>query len=154
MAETPMNRSARRNVISAFKDAAAVVHNGRYRVKRGFVNYATFPYDKHPYALAVRIAQEAFIATAQQAESTATHAMEMELEFTKLLADQSEDPSVDEDFLDECYEDAQEIVRQVMKRKDVVGDDVAVHVIGREADPMLSLDLGIQGLTVGLRVDW
>ena len=36
MADSVLNRSARRNVFSAFADAAAKVRNGRYFVKRGF----------------------------------------------------------------------------------------------------------------------
>ena len=154
MAESLMNKSARRNLIAAFKDAAKTVRNGRYRVKRGFVNYVTFPYDKNPFVLAIQIPQEPFKATVVQDEASGTTSAEMALEFSCLLPEGDTDPEINEDVLDEFVEDAREIVRQVLKRKDVANDDVAVNVVGREAEPFMSLDLGIQGLTVGLRVDW
>lgn len=141
-------KSARRVALEAFKAAAKKVRNGAYFVKRGPINWAVFPFPKHPRAIAITIDTQDFLP------HNGIHNAEVAIEMAAAMPGDDEEPGIDDGLMDDLTEDAEEIVRQLLTKQDALGDAVALKVVGRSIDEFHDSELRVQGVIVHLSVGW
>jgi hypothetical protein len=143
----PEAQSSYEMVFEAVKAAAASVRSGRYYVRRGVIDYATFPWDQKPYTIAIL---EADVPLEERAgPDTATFVMELMTDIPE-----GTDLTNDDKVIYDIRTDARDILRAV--RQAAINSNR--RVIDRISKSRFSIAydqiMRVQGGTVTFDVDY
>ena len=121
---------------------------GRYRVHRGAVNWAQYPFDQYPHGVAVMLDDISLVRRDGFREGT------VGIEIAQKLPDHSDVANIDDDLLDEIRDDVETVVAAWEVALSSVGDQ-AVFIVKRNVSNISEFsdsNRQIQGLVVILKV--
>lgn len=145
--------SPRGNVLNLAKQLWLSIRSNSYKfVHRGPVNWATFPFEQYPRAVAILCDEADIFATSEQAGTT-NMLMAFEI-FAKLPEDISKE--LDDHLLDEFFLDTQKVLRDMISAKDPSDTPIVMRIPknGARAVETHDANLGVQGLIVNIRLDY
>ena len=141
-----MSKSAYMTVIDTMREACEGLRGRSYYVRRGAINWTSFPFDKNPKAIAIMVDEATLLRQMNDLRVT--------LEFACSLP---EDPAMVSDaLLDEFMEDFQRFSEILVKAMDSNGDAV-IHSLDQSgviAVEFSDSSLQVQGLSVSFRVSY
>lgn len=114
--------SARSNFIKTIRASAEARGNKRYFVKRGVINWATFNFASHQFAMSMLIEDTTFMRVNGMQEMT------FSLEAATVIPDSTEQPEIDDGIIDILIEDMEAIFAEARVKVDAHGDSVALGV--------------------------
>lgn len=134
--------SARATFLAEMKRECKAARNGRYFVKRGVINWSSFSFEAHPFAVAIVVDDCSFANTEGFQE------MRVSLEAAARIPDELEQPEIDDPTLDELFEDFEAVIQRVGKKLDPKGDSVLLRFDARTAKAVEFHDtsLRVQGV--------
>lgn len=122
------------------------VHNKRYYVKRGAINWTSHLWDKHPFAVSVGLDDSTFL----RPQNHATVSFEI---FTKLKDPSDAVNGYDEVSQDDLLDDAVQVIQGLSQAVDANGDFIAdVLPMSDNAIEAHDTSLGVQGLVINFQV--
>ena len=136
--------SSRAVFLQKLKAECEAARNGRYFVKRGVINWSTFPFDTHPFAIALVVDDFSF------ADDNGFQEMRVSLEVAARMPDDLEQPEIDDGLLDELTEDAERALQLVIKALDANQDAVVLRFDARTSRGVEFHDtaLRVQGVVI------
>jgi len=102
------------------------VRNNAYYVKRGAINWSSFPFDVRPLAVSVQVDDFSILKISGMNEGKLT------LEMASRMAEETTDPQMDDAEIDRLISDAETIITGLMKAVDTAGDSV-LYRLDRES---------------------
>lgn len=137
--------SKTRVLTQTLKSLACQVRNSSYFVRRGAINWATFPFSRYPRAISIIIDDSSIFGPVKGAFDTANISLEM---FTH-LADIEEPMDLNDELMEELREDAAWILQTLMSAKDT-SDNCVIYKLDRETRVIEASDsnLKVQGIVV------
>lgn len=138
---------SRVDVVKAFVKYASEVSRGEYFVKRGAVNWATFPFDEKGKAIAVMIDDTTFMAPNKGFDF-----MNLSLEVADRMPDGTQ-PAIDDNLYEQMRVDIEWILARVIQETNSKGDNVIMRV-DRNARliEFHDVDRRVQGVVVTLNL--
>lgn len=143
-----MSDSPRRVVMDTLRRLCEEVRGGVYFVKRGPIDWATFPFDSHPRAISILADDLSLFKELNEASLT--------LEIAAQIRTQGEDPGLDDGLMDEFIDDAEWVVRSLIGKDNASGDAVVLKTDLEDSraiefhDPQLK----VQGIIVNFDVSY
>lgn len=113
---------ARVAMLTKLLDLCRKARNGEYYVKRGAVNWTTFPFDKRPRAISVQVDDFSIL------RQTGMNEGKLSLEMASRMAEETTDPQIDDTEIDRLISDAEGILYGLMKAVDKAGDSVLLRL--------------------------
>ena len=147
--ESEYGTTRRKLVLKAVLDLCRQVREGRWTVRRGSRNWASWPFDDHPFGLTVHADESSFLRTDK-------NEMAVTLEMMARMPEGADE--VDDDLLDDMLDDAAWVFRKLDESRDP--DDPGMPVITRldvtrdNATEVGSADLRVQGLMATAFVEY
>ena len=143
--------SRRALILAELKKAAEAVHGRRYFVKRGPINWVSFPFADHPFAIAIGVESEnlGFLNPDDGMSS-----MNLVLEIYTKLEQNPEEPGFDDGLLDEIHADAEALVVGVQAYNDGRGNCLSAGVYGVRAMEIADATMNVQGVVLSFGVDY
>lgn len=139
----------RRELLTAIRKLCATVHNARYFTKRGPIDWASFPFDRHPFGCAILCDDTTLFRRIDTAVVT--------LQLAAKLPDYAaKGPEIDDGLADEFYDDVRWVLTELRKQRDERGQPVAIS-IGTESARVVEFhdaDLLVQGVLVTIPIDF
>lgn len=114
--------SARKKFVDSVKSAALAVRNNRYFVKRGVINWATFDFDKHTFAMSLLCDDMTFM------KQSGIQEMNFSIEAATSIPDSTKQPEIDDGVLDSMIEDIETILNQTRASVDTNHDNISLMV--------------------------
>jgi len=141
--------SPRAFLLQAIKSEAKLVRGGVYFVKRGVIDWSTFPFAERPRAIAV-LSDDCSVL-----KSTGINDMTLSLEMATSMPTGSE-PEIDDGILDELFQDAETLLRKAAERIDSNGDPAAIVLMTESARVVEFHDsrLRVQGIVLTLTASY
>jgi len=126
------------------------VRNGAYFVKRGYINWSTFPFDKHERAIAILVDEES-LEPSEKGFAEARLSFEI---FTSIP--ESENPQIDDGILEELIIDARWIVSKLVQARNRQDDPIIYAYKKNTSSIVESHDatLMVQGIVAIIRVTY
>lgn len=146
-------KTARRVFCERWKEIAVQLRNGSYFVKRGAINWTTFPFDTYERAIAIMLDDGQLLRT-QRSHGMKPTRCSMEI-FCRLPSDQ-EVPEIDDGLMDELLDDAESVVRDLLRSKDSSGDPVVFRIDENTARFVEAHDVQVkvQGVVVMFNLEY
>lgn len=134
-----------KDVIQALKQVISEVRGGRYKVRRGRINWLKFPFHTYPYGLAILVPEEDD-GDSQPLAAKAT----ITLEIICQMPDHSQD-EVDDTVLEEFREDARNIAYKLALFK-VNDEPICISVDRAVTIEMSDSEAELQGISASMIV--
>lgn len=143
-----MTRSPRYTALATIRRLATEVRGGAYFVKRGPIDWSSFPFTKHERALAIMVDEQ----TLFQSINTAT----VTLEVAGQLSNPEDQPELNDGLMDEFTEDLEWIARSLMNSTDDQGDSVITGLNLKDATAIEFHDpqFGVQGMILNFNITY
>lgn len=141
-------RSQRYQFMTRLKELASRIRNARYWVRRGAVDWASFDFSARKHAIALTVDEGPVLP---DVEGRQTFKIGMEL-FGAMPGDSTE--SIDDLLMDELWEDAGQLLEQLIQESDERGDSLALKLVASSTKGIETHDAGLQveGLIVTFTV--
>ena len=139
---------ARKVFFDKVKTHAKEVRNGRYFVKRGVINWATFPFTNHAFAMSLLCDDTSFMKV------NGVQDMSFSIEAATSIPDSTAQPEIDDGVMDSMIEDVETILNQVRADLDSHSNSIALMVDTESARIVEFHDsaLRVQGIVATLIV--
>ena len=143
--------SARKDVTQKVKELAKAARNGAYFVKRGYINWSSFPFEKYPRAIAILVDEENLFR-----DHTGFADARISLEIFTSIPDSDEDPQIDDGVLDELIDDARWIMESLEQSRNKQGDPIVFKMKRNTSSVVESHDatLMVQGIVAIIQVTY
>lgn len=143
-----MSDSPRKIVLDTLRGFCQQVRGGVYFVKRGPIDWATFPFNQHSRAISILVDDQSLFLDINVASLT--------LEFGAQLRSVSDDPGLDDGLMDELTDDAEWVVRSLIDSSNSQGDAVVLRTDLKESRAIEFHDaqLMVQGIVVNFEVSF
>lgn len=137
-------------MLDTLKELCKKLRGGSYFVKRGPINWAEFPFEKYPRAIAILVDDQTFIS------STGIQKASMSIEVAGSMPSPKDNPEVDDGLLDEFFEDVSLVLLSLREAKQGRGEDPVVFDVTADATATEFHDstLKVQGIMVFFRVQY
>jgi len=143
-----ITKSSRRTAMDQLVEIAQQVRNSSYFVKRGAVNWASFPFDKVGRALSISIDTQSLL---EESFDNATVSLEMFGRIEEVSGDIVE-VGIDDAFMDQIIDDARTIIRSWLRSTNSDGD-CCIFMRGKpQITEAHDTTLMIQGIVVIIEV--
>lgn len=132
------------------REILAALGSARYAVKRGFADWLTWPFAKHPMGVAILCEEQALVRGPSRVGRPASWA----LEFAASVP--AGDTQIDDAVLDTFHADAEEALRALAAARDTAGNPIVyrVDLEGAEAVEFCDADARVQGLRVRFELEY
>jgi len=146
---------ARADLMAALVEEARKVRGGAYWVKRGYVNWAAFPFSTHPRAMTIALAEEDLIPTPGRERPIGETRGTLLFEVAARTPTGDEDLAVDDGLLEEFKDDVVEVLGALLARQSG-GYPLSFGVFpdGANAAEWHDADEGTQGVTARVVVSF
>ena len=139
--------SPRNSMMTTIRNSAEVLRNSSYFVKRGAINWATFPFEEHSKAIAILIDDMSLLGSTTGVGGSKDG--KISLEIAARMPDEKDHPSIDDGLMDDLIEDAETIVKDLIAAKD--GDYPIVFHIDKASARVIEwhdAEVKVQGVVV------
>lgn len=146
-------KSARRQMCDRWRELAEQVRNGLYFVKRGAINWTTFPFKDEQGGIALMIDDGQLLRTQRErGMKPARCSMEM----FRSLPDLNAIPAIDDGLMDELLDDAEEILTELMKSRTASNDPIVFRIDANSVRFVEAHDteIKVQGIVVTFNLEY
>lgn len=152
MARENSDKSNRYFVMKELMKLCKEVHNGRYKVHRGAVNWAEFNFDKTPYPLAIVVDDRSFL----RQFNAATITLEMMMPFKGNVGDEPFG-AVQDEAIEELSQDAELIFVKLLNVRHPATRDSLISKVDQTSDSIQEFsdsNRGIQGIVASVSIEY
>ena len=118
-----VTKTTRREMVDRWRELAEQIRNGIYFVKRGAINWTTFPFVDRTGGIALMI-DDGTLFRNTMGMKDARCSMEM----FRAMPEDEEEPQVDDGLMDELLDDAETILLDLLKSTDSNGDPILFKI--------------------------
>lgn len=146
-------KSSRRVMLDRWKELAKEMRNGSYFVKRGAINWTTFPFGDEGAGIALMVDDGSLLRTQR---NLGMKPARCSMEIFHRLPDEQESPEIDDGLMDQILDDAEWLIIELMKSRTAANDPVVFRIDENSVRFVEAHDIEIkvQGVVVTFNLEY